>query len=148
MSCHEQAHLAYGYPLFVFDEWKIAEAEVWRHFPPPWLDENDIHRSVHRKLLLADGMDPEGYEAQRFHEDRLLMGRKSLGLDLFGNFERSGSGYFLHAGPVQVAYAYAPRPVLSSVPHNADENLAWAVSVLEITPLQPEPQWMIYPSYK
>lgn len=144
MSCHEHAHLAYGYFLFDSEDWKIAE----RDFLPPWLDESDIFRSIHRRLLLADGMSESEYEEQKYHEDRLLMGRRNLGLDLFGHFERDGCAYFLHAGPVQQAYAYEPRPVSLDTPPGAVENLVWAISVLGITPIQETPQWMMYPSYK
>lgn len=146
LSCSDQANLAYGYFLYS-DEWYVIEADKYGELHADWLDPEDISRSIHRKLLTADGMSDVEYEEIKHSEERVLMKRTGIGIDLFGHWERSGSAYFLHAGTVQVAYTQQACAVAMDKPKDADERLAWALSALSITPNQESAQWMIYPKY-
>jgi hypothetical protein len=147
MTCSEQANLAYGFFLGTDEGWAVEEADEYGSLDRSWANDDPVD-SIYQALLLDDGLTPEEIERLGWTGmEAAVQERWNLKVDLFGNFERQGSAYFLMAGEEQKAEAWTAQPVDLTVPRNADINLRAALRILNITPKQRHPQWMLYPTY-
>ena len=147
MSCSEIANLAYGFFLGTDEEWAVEEADEYGSLDRPWANDDPID-GIYRALLQASILASTEIEKEAFSGmERTVQERWNLKVDLFANFERQGAAYFLMAGKKQTASSLTAEPVTLTLPKDADTVLLWAVRVLEISPIQKTPQWMLYPTY-
>jgi hypothetical protein len=116
----------------------------------PWaVGEDDWGIAILRTLLLADGMkEGELKGKDSFDLNQLMMERRwRLKLAIFGHGGYGEDNYVLCAGDTQTASAYTPEVIDFSRSRTSDADLAWALAILDIVPVQRKAAWLVFPSY-
>jgi hypothetical protein len=161
MGSDPKAHLAYGYELGTREDFKAAERDEYGSPKLPWLavDEGgyakcgDLAERAETLLLASMGFTEDDWRADGYR-DRKREAENRLGVELAYSGADGYEGWMLVGldSERSVEWSEAMTLDLDELTNRPaymswDDNLAHALGVLGITPTQPGPKWLVFPSY-
>jgi hypothetical protein len=134
MGSNPRAHLAYGYDLGSYEDFKAAERGEWGSPALPWLDED--------ASTYAFGDAAE----------KLLTDHAGVRLDYSGADESVGWMLVVDHSARNVEWSDAMTLNVTELEcrpaeEGWDDKLDAALTALGITPAQTAAQWLVYPTY-
>lgn len=153
MGMSADADLAYGYDLGGPESgWSVEEAGEYGDWEPPWADGEDIVTAAEKRLLQIVGEFTETDWRAEGYYDRKRAAEARVGVKFVSVGHCNYGGWILAARHVS-AWGYSVKTVdlaaleAERVSSNWDDLLAQALRVLEFTPKQTKPAWLLAPSY-
>jgi hypothetical protein len=136
MGSNPRAHLAYGYDLGSYEDFKAAERGEWGSPNLPWLDEESgtyAFSGGAEDILKAAGMTAV--------EIAFSGAEESIGWMLIAKDSERSVEWDLAMTLDLIDMVAQPNRGLW------DTKLAAALTALGLTPTQDGPKWLVYPSY-
>lgn len=156
MSTSTDGILAYGYDLGGDDAgWKVEGLGEYDEWPSggwydPEVDDADFTEAVENTLLTAHGFTLEwvpGADNSAYRAGREAA-RTAIGVEAHGHCSGESAMYLLSAKAITAYRGHVetidwPALERERVEQDWDGKLAAALSVLALTPIQPEPRWLL-----
>jgi hypothetical protein len=152
MGFSADGELLYGVAIGSGEDWLLEGLGEYGELIKPWHSEDgDFAEEAQNVLLAAHGFTETDWRVDGYF-DRKRQAEEEMKVRIFlpGHYEFSH--YVI--GCVEIsAGTYEAKPIdmvdLVSRPlrEGWDEKIAWALDVLDLTPTDPEPKWLLSASY-
>lgn len=160
MGSTARAKLAYGYRLGDDESgWKVHGVDEYERWQPSWLTPDDdpdsdaVIEACEQRLLVAAGFTDADWRADVYF-DRKSAAEKQIGVEFTFSGHHEYAGVLLVASGSRRSVEWSEVMILDLDAMTArpgeerwDDKLRSALRVLDLSPVQEGPRWLVFPTY-